>query len=119
MNQQLRIGVLVLSISSTSAFADQMIYMDHNANAGPKHEALLKCVDAARHEPALGQSLMFSTRLGASDVQSGSQTFILSGTAWENGTRVPVSARCVIGSHQSVASVTRINEVPALAKAGQ
>ena len=119
MYQQLRMGVVVLSISSASAFADEMIYMDHNANIGPKHEELLKCVDAARSDPAIGTGLMLSTRMGVSDVKDGAQTFILRGTAWENGKRVPVSARCVFGPHQSVASLTRIKEVPALAKASQ
>jgi hypothetical protein len=117
MNHQFRLGVLVLSISNASAFADQMIYMDHNANIGPKHEALLKCVDAARSDPAIGTGLMFSTQMGVSDVKDGSRTFILNGTAWENGTRVPVTARCVVGPRQTVASVTRMNEMPALAEA--
>ena len=117
MNQRLRLGVLVLSISSASAFADQMIYMDHNANVGPKHEELLKCVGAARSDPALGTGLMFSTRMGVSEVKDGQQTFILRGTAWENGERVPVTARCVVGPNQSVASVSRIDATPAIAKA--
>jgi len=119
MNQQLRLGVSVLAISSASAFADQMIYMDHDANIGPKHDQLLKCVDAARSDPAIGTGLMFSTRMGVSEVKDGSQTFILRGTAWENGTRVPVAARCVIGPRQNVANISRIKEGPAIAKAGQ
>src|SRR5512139_3777348 len=119
MNQQFRVAVLILSISSASALADPMIYIDHDAKSGPRHEALLKCVDAARHDPALGQGLMFSTRLGVSEVQSGSQTFILSGTAWENGVRVPVNARCVLGPRRTVASVSRIDNAPAIANANQ
>jgi|SRR6188474_3472248 len=117
MSQQFRVGVLILSISSASALADPMIYIDHDAKAGPKHEALLKCVDAARHDPALGQSLMFSTRIGVSDVRSGSQTFVLRGTAWENGVRVPVTAQCVVGPRQTVASVSRVDNAATVAKA--
>jgi len=117
MNKQLRASVLVLSIGSASALADPMIYLDHDARTGPKHDALLKCADAARHDPALGQGLMFATRLGVSDVQSGSQTYILSGTAWDNGTRVPVTARCTLDPRQNVASVSRINAAPNVAKA--
>jgi hypothetical protein len=117
MNQQFRVGVLMLTMGSASALADSMIYIDHDAKAGPRHEALLKCVDAARHEPALGQSLMLSTRMGVSDVRSGSLTFLLRGTAWENGVRVPVTAQCVVGPRQTVASVTRIENVSAIANA--
>lgn len=119
MNQQFRVGVLILSIGSASAFADSMIYIDHDAKAGPKHEALLKCVDAVRHDPAMGQSVMFSTRMGVSDVKSDSQTFVLRGTAWENGVRVPVTVQCVVGPRQSVASVSRIDNAPTVAKANQ
>jgi hypothetical protein len=118
MSQQFRVGALILSITSASALADPMIYMDHVAKAGPKHEALLKCVDAARHDPAMGQQLMFSTRMGVSDVKSRPQTFVLRGTAWENGFRVPVTAQCVVGLRQMVA-VRRIENAPAVAKANQ
>jgi hypothetical protein len=38
MNQQLRLSLSVLAISPASAFADQMIHMDHNANVGPRHD---------------------------------------------------------------------------------
>jgi hypothetical protein len=117
MNQELRISVLVLSISSASAFADGMIYMDHNANTGPKHDQLLKCVDAARRDPAIGQQLMFATRMGVSEARRGSQTFILKGTAWENGVRRPVVAQCVVGPRQTIASVARIENAPVIANA--
>ena len=117
MNKQFRVGVLVLSICSASALADSMIYIDHDAKAGPKHEALLKCVDAVRRDPAMGQNLMFSTRLGVSDVRSGSRTFVLRGTAWENGVRVRVTAQCVVGPRQTIASITRIDNAPAIANA--
>ena len=119
MSQQFRVGALILSISCASAVADPMIYIDHDAKAGPKHEALLKCVDAVRHDPAMGQSLMFSTRMGVSDIKSASQTFVLRGTAWENGVRVPVTAQCVLGPRQTVASVTRIDNASTVAKANQ
>lgn len=115
MNQQFRIGMFVLSVGSVPAFADQTIYMDHNAKTGPKHEALLKCVDAARHDTSIGQQLMFATRMGVSDVKGGTQTFVLRGTAWENGVRVPVVAQCVVGPRQTVASVTRIDNAPTTA----
>ena len=117
MNRQFCLGLFVLSIGRVPAFADQMIYMDHNAKMGPKHDALLKCVDAARHDPAIGQQLMFSTRMGVSDVKDGTQTFILRGTAWENGVRVPVTARCELGPRQTVASVSRISDGHAVANA--
>lgn len=119
MNQQFRIGIFVLSIGSVSALADQMIYMDHNAKTGPRHEALLKCVEAARHDTAIGQQLMLSTRMGVSDVKDGTQTFILRGTAWENSVRVPVTAQCVVGPRQTVASVTRISDGHAIANASR
>ena len=77
-----------------------------------------QCVHAVRSDPALGQSLMFSTRMGVSQPSaSGTRTFILSGTAWENGARVPVTARCVVGPGSTVASVTRVDNVPAIANA--
>jgi hypothetical protein len=120
MNTKFRVGaLLVVSVGSVSAFADPMIVIDHNASVGPRHDALVQCVDAARRDPSIGDQLMFSTRMGVSEVKDGQQTFILKGTAWENGARVPVQARCVLGPHQSVASVTRLGATPAIAKAAQ
>ena len=121
MNTSSRFGVsaaIILSFSGASALADPTIVVDHVGHMGPRHDALVQCVDAVRSNPALGQSLMFSTRMGVSQQsESGTRTFILSGTAWENGERVPVTARCVVGPGSTVASVTRINDAPAIANA--
>ena len=111
-------AAIILSLSSASALADPTIVINHVAHAGPKHDALVQCVDAVRSNPALGQSLMFSTRMGASHFREpGTRTYILSGTAWQNGARVPVTARCVVGPRSTVASVTRINGAPVIANA--
>jgi hypothetical protein len=113
-------AAIILSLSSASALADPTIVLDHVAYAGPRHDALVQCVDAVRSNPAMGQGLMFSTRMGVSQPSaSGTRTFILSGTAWENGERVPVTARCVVGPGSTVASVTRINDGPAIANAAR
>jgi len=118
MNTKFRVGALVaLTVGSTAALADPMLLIDHNASTGPRHEALIQCVNAARRDPSIGDQLMFSTRMGVSQVENGAQTFILKGTAWENGARVPVTARCQLGPHQSVASVTRLDPTPAVATA--
>ena len=120
MNTSSRFGLsaaIILSFSSASALADPTIVIDHVAHAGPKHDALVQCVDAVRSNPALGQSLMFSTRMGVSQPSaSGTRTFILSGTAWQNGVRVPVTARCVTGPGRTVA-ITRVDNAPAIANA--
>jgi hypothetical protein len=102
MNRQFRIGIFVLSIGSVPTFADQMIYMDHNAKMGPKHEALLKCVDAARHDAAIGQQLMFSTPMGVSDVKDGTQAFILRGTACPCSSSPPLT---LSGAHSGAQSI--------------
>ena len=121
MNTSSRFGVsaaIVLSFCSASALADSTVVIDHVGHMGPRHDALVQCVHAVRSDPALGQSLMFSTRMGVSQPSaSGTRTFILSGTAWENGARVPVTARCVVGPGSTVASVTRVDNVPAIANA--
>jgi len=121
VNTSSRFGVsaaIVLSFCSASALADSTVVIDHVGHMGPRHDALVQCVDAVRSNAALGQSLMFSTRMGVSQPSaSGTRTFILSGTAWENGARVPVTARCVVGPGATVASVTRIDNVPVIANA--
>ena len=121
MNTSSRFGVstaIILSFCSASTLADTTVVIDHVGHMGPRHDALVQCVDAVRSNPALGQSLMFSTRMGVSQPSaSGTRTFILSGTAWENGARVPVTARCVVGPGATVASVTRIDNVPVIANA--
>lgn len=110
----------ILSLCSASAFADPMVVVDHVGHAGPKHDALVQCVDAVRHDPAMGQGVMFSTRMGVADASAaGTRTFILSGTAWENGVRVPVTARCVTGPGQTVASVARIDNTSSVASAAR
>jgi len=74
--------------------------------------------DAVRNNPAFSQSLMFSTRMGVSEPSAaGTRTFVLSGTAWENGARIPVTARCVVGPGSTVASVARINDASTIANA--
>lgn len=110
--------VAIVSFCSASAFADPTVVVDHVAHMGPKQDALVQCVDAVRSDPAFGQDVMFSTRMGVSKPSAGgSRTFVLSGTAWENGARVPVTARCVVGPRSTVASVTRIDSAPAIANA--
>jgi len=121
VNTSSRFGIsaaIILSFSSASALADPTIVIDHVAHAGPKHDALVQCVDAVRNNPAFSQSLMFSTRMGVSEPSAaGTRTFVLSGTAWENGARIPVTARCVVGPGSTVASVARINDASAIANA--
>ena len=117
---QLRATIFVLSLFSPWAFADSMVIVDHVAHTGPKHDALVQCVNAVRHDPTMGQQLMFSTRMGVSEPSAaGTRTFILSGTAWQNGERVPVTARCVTGPGQNVASVTRIDNTSEVASAAR
>jgi hypothetical protein len=107
---EIRAAVFVLSLFSAWAFADPMVVLDHVAHTGPKHDALVQCVSAVRRDPAIGQQVMFSTRMGVSQPSAaGTRTFILKGTAWQNGERVPVNARCVTGPGQTVASVTLID----------
>jgi hypothetical protein len=115
---EIRTAIFVLSLGSAWAFADSMLVIDHVAQAGPRHEALVQCVNAVRNDPTIGQQVMFSTRMGVSQPSAeGTRTFILKGTAWQNGVRVPVTARCVSGPGQNVASVTRIDNASTLARA--
>lgn len=104
-------NIALLSMLSTTALADPAIVLDHNARTGPKAEALMQCEQVARSSGDLGQGLMLSPRVTvAESASAGTRTFILSGTTWENGVRVPIKASCVTNlSGQTVASVSRIS----------
>ena len=104
-----RNALFLAMFASAPVFADAMLVVDHNAAVGPKHDALMNCAEAARSS-ALGHGLMFAARQGAVHASGqGNMTVILTGTSWENGQRVPVTARCVTGPRQEVASVTIVN----------
>ena len=112
-------SVAFVSTFSAAAFADAMLLTDHNARMGPKHEALIECVQAAHQSPDLNLGQVFSSRvIVASGPTVGSKTYVFSGTAWDNGQRVPITARCVTSnSGSAVASVARVNEPTSVATA--
>ena len=114
-------GSIALVSISASAFADPMLVMDHNARMGPKYEALSECVQAAHRSPDLNVGQMFSPRvLVANGPNVGSKTYILSGSAWDNGVRVPITAKCVTSNAGSaVATVSRVHEPTSVATAGR
>ena len=114
-------SIALASAISASAFADPMLVMDHNARMGPKYEALIECVQAAHRSPDLNVGQMFSPRvLVANGPNVGSKTYILSGSAWENGVRVPITAKCVTNNAGSaVASVSRVHKPTSVATAGR
>ena len=114
------LGSIALAFAvSSSAIADPMLLLDHNARMGPKHEALIACVQAARQSPDLNVGQMFSPRvLVANGPAAGSKTYILSGSAWDNGVRVPITAKCVTSNVRgTVASVSRVHEPTSVATA--
>lgn len=112
-------SVALVSAFSTSAIADAMLLTDHNARMGPKYEAMIACVKAAHESPDLNVGQTFSTRvLVASGPTAGSRTYILSGSAWDNGVRVPITAKCVTSNARGVvASVSRVHEPNSVATA--
>ena len=107
------------SAVSTSAIADPMLLVPHNAEAGPKYEALIACVQAAHQSPDLNVGQMFSSRVKvANGPSAGSRTYILNGSAWDNGVRVPITAKCVTSNaNGAVARVSRVHETTSIATA--
>lgn len=103
-------SIAMVSTFSMTALADTMLLTDHDARMGPKQEALIECVKAAHNSPSRNHGLIFSTRVTvAQGLTAGGRTYVLSGTAWDNGVRVPVTAKCVAGNFpgHAVATITR------------
>lgn len=99
-----------VSIISATAVADTMLLVSRNAIAGPKQEAVIACVQAARGNTEFGDGIVLSSR---SEMKSGPSTgvrsFVMKGTTWENGARIPIVVRCVTGKRDgTVASISRV-----------
>ena len=104
------VNIALLSACSATALGDTMLLTDHNARMGPRHEALVACVAAAHESPTLNSGQVFSSRVDVADgATAGSKTYIMHGTAWDNGQRVAITARCISGnSGRIVATVARL-----------
>ena len=103
-------NIALVSTFSASALGDTMLLAEHNARLGPKQDALIECVQAAHKSADLGQGQMFSSKIVvAKGATAGRKTYVLHGSAWDNGVRVPIVARCVTSnSNGAVATVTRV-----------
>ena len=103
------IGFAVASIIGTTAIAEPMLLVSHNAVTGPKQEAVLACVHAARDNAEFGNGLVLTSRGAMKAGAAGVRSFVLRGTTWENGARVPIAVSCVTGKAEgTVASVSRV-----------
>ena len=104
-------SIALASTFSALVVADPMLLVNHNAKLGPKQEALIACVQAARKSPALNQGQMFTSRIVvAPGPAPGKEIYVLHGSAWDNGERVPIVARCVTSNYGgAVARVARVN----------
>jgi hypothetical protein len=121
ISRNVRIGLLASSLGVSSvAFADTLILSNHNANAGPKHEAMAHCLEAVKREVGDGHMLVFQNQVTTARTSSGGQAVLVGATIWDNGARVPIEGRCEKGpAGQVVASITRVQNGPANAVAGQ
>ena len=114
-------SLAVVSAFSAAAVADTLLLADHNARMGPKQDARIECVQAAHNSPTLNVGQLFSERVAVQKgATPGSRVYVLSGTAWDNGARVPITARCVIGNAAGpIASVTRVHPPKTIATRGR
>lgn len=107
-------GIVLASFLSASAIADPMLLVSHNATVGPKKEALIACVEAARKSPEFGNGLVLSR--GAMKSGQGGRILRLSGATWENGARVPITVICTTSkAGEAVANVARVHDESKLA----
>lgn len=109
-------GALVASMFWSAAHAAPLIVDSHNAQAGPRYEALVACLHSVQNSPNVGRGLALSPRVSYRTSASG-KALILHGTTWENGVRVPISVSCTPGAHGQVATVNRLPAGDAVANA--
>jgi hypothetical protein len=121
ISRNLRVALLASTLgASATVLADPMIVADHNAKAGPKQDAVLSCYQAARSDVGDGHGLVFSNRVATERSAQGGHAIVVSGSVWDNGSRVPIEARCEKGaSGRLVATVTRVQSGPAIAEASK
>ena len=94
--------------SSTAATADPMVLLDQGGKIGPKQEAIVGCVNAARANMGADKGLVFSRHIEVESAGQRVKSVTLNATIWENGERVPIQARCVNDANGDVvAQVTR------------
>ena len=119
ISSKLRATLLASTLGvAGTAFADTMIVTDHNANASPKHDAMLHCFQAVRSDVGDGYGLFFSNQVVTERSADGRQAIVVNGTVWQNGDRVPIQGRCEkSASGQFVAHVTRVENGTAIAGA--
>ena len=102
-------GFALASIISVGAVADPILLVSHNAMVGPKKEALIACVEAARNNSEFGNGLVLSRGSMKYGPTGRVRVLRLNGTSWENGARVPVVVSCVTGNAEgTVASISRV-----------
>lgn len=104
--------------AASSVSADTLIVSNHNASAGPKHDAMAHCFEAVKRQVGDGHGLLFSHEVTTARTESGGQAVMVSATIWDNGARVPIEGRCERGAGgQTVASISRVEGAPAIAAA--
>jgi len=113
------IALVASALGAASAVsADTLIVSNHNASAGPKHDAMAHCFEAVKRQVGDGHALLFSHEVTTARTASGGQAVMVSATIWDNGARVPIEARCERGAAgDTVASVSRVQSGPAVAAA--
>ena len=94
--------------SSAAAVADPVVMLDQGGKIGPKQEAIIGCVNAARANVGDQKGLVFSRRIEMESAGQQVKSITLNATIWEDGERVPIQAKCVSDTNGDVvAQVTR------------
>jgi len=119
IQSKVRIAFVASALAAASAVsADTLIVSNHNASIGPKHDAIANCFVAVKRQVGEGRGLLFSHQAETVRTAAGGQAVLVNATVWDDGARVPISARCERGATgQTVASISRVQSGPAIAAA--
>jgi|KBSSwiStaDraftv2_1062776.scaffolds.fasta_scaffold58797_3 hypothetical protein len=113
MNASLRrtllVGLYCSTLGAAAAIAAPLLVLDHGANSGPDHEALMRCLVAVRDEIGPGHGLQFSSRVATQRSPRGEELIVVRGSLWEGDARVAIEGRCgKDATNHVVARVIRI-----------
>jgi len=119
IKSKVQTALVAAALGAASAVsADTLIVSNHNASIGPKHDAMAHCFEAVKRQVGDGHALLFSQQVTTARNATGGQVVMVSATMWDNGSRVPIEARCERGAAgETVASVSRVQNGPAVAAA--
>lgn len=103
----LRVGLSCSTLGvAVSVLAGPLLVQDHNANAAPNHDAVMRCIVAIRDQVGPGHGLKFSRSAVTERSPRGDELIVVRGSLWDGDARVAIEGRC--GSDASNKVVARV-----------